>query len=285
MTPLPPIDAFKLAAAEPVAGLAACRVEAGARLRFKVALGLAQGRMEFHFQPVVRASSPRFPAFFELLARLRLPDGQTLPAGAFVPAIEEGEIGRALDRAALDAALRALAANPRLRLSVNVSPLSMGDEGWLGILEASGRGSGNVCGRLILEVTESAALGDPDQTADFICHVRRSGCAFALDDFGAGSTGFRHFRDFRFDMVKIDGSFCHGVHRQRDAQVLVECLGGIARHFEMMTVAEHIEDEADAAWLRGQGVDCFQGWLYGRPSAEPIMPAIREAIEPARKAG
>lgn len=282
MTPLPPIDVFKLAAAEPVTGLMACRVEAGARLRFKVASALAQGRMEFHFQPVVRASDRRFPAFFEMLARLRLPDGQTLPAGAFVPAIEEGEIGRALDRAALDAALRALAADPRLRVSVNVSPLSMGDEGWLEILGAAERGG---CGRLILEVTESAALRDPDQTADFIQHVQRSGCAIALDDFGAGATGFRHFREFRFDMVKIDGGFCHGVHRQRDAQVLVECLGGIARHFEMMTVAEHIEDEADAAWLREQGVDCFQGWLFGRPSAEPVMPLPGNTLEPARRAG
>lgn len=285
MFPLSPIDAFKLAATEPVAGMAACRLEARARLRFRVALALAQGRVTFHYQPVVRADNPRFPAFFEMLARLQLPDGQLLPAGAFMPLIEEGELGRAVDRAGLDAALRALAANPGLRVSVNVSPLSMGDEGWLAILGAAARSPSGVCGRLILEITETAALRDPGQTADFISHVRGSGCAFALDDFGAGATGFRHFRDFRFDMVKIDGAFCRGVHRQPDAQVLVECLAGIARHFEMLTVAEHIEDEADAAWLRRQGIDCFQGWLYGRPAAEPVMPEPREVREPVRRAG
>ncbi|MBB5223582.1 EAL domain-containing protein (putative c-di-GMP-specific phosphodiesterase class I) [Amaricoccus macauensis] len=275
MIPLPMIDAFKLA--EPMHGLAASRLEARARLRFKVAQAIAQGRMLFHFQPVVRAANPRFPAFFEMLARLQLPDGQLLAAGAFVPVVEESELGRALDRAALRAGLRALAAAPRLRVSVNVSPLSMGDEAWLGMLAAATRRGGGVCERLILEVTETAALRDPEQTRDFIEHVRRSGCAFALDDFGAGATGFRHFRDFRFDFVKIDGSFCRGVHAQRDAQVLVECLVGIARHFEMGTVAERIEDEADAIWLREQGIDCFQGWLYGRPEAEPILPPLREA--------
>ena len=283
MIPLPPIDAFKLA--EPMHGLAASRLEAGARLRFKVAQALAQGRMLFHFQPVVRAANPRFPAFFEMLARLQLPDGQLLAAGAFVPVIEECELGRALDRAGLAAALRALAANPRLRVSVNVSPLSMGDEAWLQMLAVAARRGGGICDRLILEITEMAALRDPEQTGDFIEHVRRSGCAFALDDFGAGATGFRHFRDFRFDFVKIDGSFCHGVHAQRDAQVLVECLMGIARHFEMGTVAERIEEEEDAIWLRKQGIDCFQGWLYGRVEPVAELRPLREAAVPDRRVG
>lgn len=283
MIPLPPIDAFKLA--EPVRGLAACRVEARARLRYKVALALAQGRMVFHYQPVVRAATPGFVAFHEMLARLRMRDGRLLAAGAFMPAVEEGELGRAIDRAALDAGLRALAANPLLRVSVNVSPLSMGDAGWLEMLAAAVRSGSGVCGRLILEVTETAALRDPEQTCDFMHHVRRSGCAFALDDFGAGATGFRHFRDFRFDFVKIDGSFCRGVHAQPDAQVLVDSLARIARHFEMGTVAEHIEDEADAAWLRARGIDCFQGWLYGKPAAEPALPSRDEKAEPARRVG
>ncbi len=114
-------------------------------------------------------------------------------------------------------------------------------------------------------------------------HVRRTGCAFALDDFGAGATGFRHFRDFRFDMVKIDGAFVQGVHRSPDSQVLVDCLLTAARHFEMVTVAERVEAPADADWLRARGVDCFQGYLYGRPAARPEMPA--EEGKDSRAAG
>jgi EAL domain-containing protein (putative c-di-GMP-specific phosphodiesterase class I) len=104
-------------------------------------------------------------------------------------------------------------------------------------------------------------------------HVRATGCAFALDDFGAGATGFRYFRDFRFDIVKIDGAFVQGVATARDAQVLVECLTAVARHFEMLTVAERVETEADAAWLTALGVDCLQGYLYGRPSPVAEHPA------------
>jgi EAL domain-containing protein (putative c-di-GMP-specific phosphodiesterase class I) len=280
-----PFDPFKLleAPATTESLVAASRVEANARLRFRVAQALAQGRIEFHFQPIVRARNPDVPAFFEMLARLRLPDGHLLAAGAFMPAIEAGALGRAIDRLALSEALRALAADPALRLSVNMSPLSMGDEGWLAMIAAAARGGSGVCGRLILEITENAAMADAAQTIDFMDHVRATGCAFALDDFGAGATGFRHFRDFRFDMVKIDGAFIRGVHAAPDAQVLVECLAGVARHFEMMTVAEQVENEADAAWLRQVGVDCLQGYLYGRPAARPVLSHAAAENDAARR--
>jgi EAL domain-containing protein (putative c-di-GMP-specific phosphodiesterase class I) len=270
-----PIDAFKLVT---MPALGPCHgVESSARTRFGVARALAQGRIDFHYQPVVRATNPRFPAFFECLARLRQPSGEVWPAGAFLPPVEAGPIGRAIDRLALADALAALRANPAIRLAINMSPLSMGDAEWLAILDEATRLDRGACGRLILEITEDAAMRDPGQTIDFMDHARRSGCAFALDDFGAGATSFRYFRDFRFDMVKIDGSFIAGIAAARDAQVLVECLMAVARHFEMVTVAERVETEADAAWLRGLGIDCLQGWLYGRPSARPEMPGAGDA--------
>ncbi len=248
------------------------RLESNARLRFNVAQALAQGRMAFHYQPVVMAKDPRRPAFFECLARIRQSNGTLMPAGDFVPSVAAGSLGRAIDRLALEHALKTLADNPGLRLSVNMSPLSMGDEGWLEILAAATRANRGACGRLIVEITEDAAVQNADLTLDFMDHVRASGCAFALDDFGAGATGFKYFRDFRFDVVKIDGAFVRGVHAARDAQVLIECLTAVARHFEMMTVAEQVETPADAAWLRALGVDAMQGWLYGKPSSLPVMP-------------
>jgi EAL domain-containing protein (putative c-di-GMP-specific phosphodiesterase class I) len=270
----PAIDAFKLlrSADADAAATAGTRTEANARVRFGVAKALAQGRIGFHYQPVVRADDPRRPAFFEMLARMTMPDGSLVSAGEFLPLVEEGALGRAIDRLALAHALKTLVADPGLRLSVNMSPRSMGDADWLAILAAADRGGSGVCGRLILEITEDAAMEDCAQTIDFMNHVRSTGCAFALDDFGAGATGFRHFRDFRFDMVKIDGAFVQGVHKARDSQVLVECLRAVAQHFEMFTVAERVEDPADADWLRGIGVDCFQGYLYGRPAPVAELP-------------
>jgi EAL domain-containing protein (putative c-di-GMP-specific phosphodiesterase class I) len=268
---MPNLDPWQ-AGRYPAGALGAARVESRARIRFAVAQGLAQGRMRFHYQPVVRAENPRFPAFFEMLARLELPNGAMLPAGAFMPFVEDSSLGRAIDRLALRRALEVLSADPTLRLSVNMSPLSMGDEQWLTILGAAAERDAGACGRLILEITETAAIQDAAQTVDFMRHVRGLGPAFALDDFGAGATGFRHFRDFRFDMVKIDGAFVQDIATSPDSQVLVECLIAVARHFEMFVIAERVETEAEAAWLRRLGVDCLQGFLYGRPAAVPELP-------------
>jgi EAL domain-containing protein (putative c-di-GMP-specific phosphodiesterase class I) len=256
-------------------------IETGARVRFAVAQALAQGRLGFHFQPVVRADAPRFPAFFEMLARLALPDGHLLPAAAFLPHVEDGPLGRAVDRAALAAACAALADDPALRLAVNMSPRSMGDAGWLAILAEAAARDRRVPARLILEITETAAIADAGLTRDFMGHVRGYGCAFAIDDFGAGATGFRHFRELRFDIVKIDGAFAQGVGRSPDARVLVECLVRVARHFEMTTVAERVECDDDAEALGALGVDCLQGYRFGRPAARPVL----APEEPRRRAG
>jgi EAL domain-containing protein (putative c-di-GMP-specific phosphodiesterase class I) len=280
MTHIPVFDAAQLMrSVEPrLPDLTMTRLEASARLRFTVAQALTQGRLIFHHQPVVQARAPHAVAFHEALARLRLPGGQILPAGAFMPAVEAGGLGRAVDRLALAHALSALAADPGLRLSINMSPRSMGDEDWLAILAAAHRGGAGVCGRLIIEITEEAALAEADQTIEFMDYVRRMGPSFALDDFGAGATGFRHFSRFRFDMVKIDGAFVQEVHANRDSQVLLECLVRLARHFDMLCIAERVEAEADAAWLREAGIDCLQGYLYGRPA-----PMVRPGDAPSRR--
>ena len=213
------IDAFKLVMSTSARPEAPGQTETNTRLRFSVAQALAQGRISFHVQPIVRAGNTRFPAFYECLARLRMPDGRVLPAGAFMPAVESGAIGRAVDRLALSHALTTLAAAPGLRLSINMSPLSMGDEHWLAILDDARLRHPGACDRLIVEITEANTLHDIGQTIDFMDHVRAAGCAFALDDFGAGATGFKYFRDFRFDIVKIDGAFVRGVAGNRDAPV------------------------------------------------------------------
>jgi EAL domain-containing protein (putative c-di-GMP-specific phosphodiesterase class I) len=275
----PQIDAFRLArqSMSGTGDAGQSGTESNARLRFAVAQAIAQNRMDFHFQPVVSSAHPTRPAFYEMLARMRMPGGKLLPAGAFVPVIQRTELGRAIDRLALRRALQALARTPSLRLSINLSPETMGDEEWLSVLNAAARGNANVCGRLILEISENAAIEHAAQTVEFMNYVRALGPAFALDDFGAGATGFRHFARFRFDLVKIDGIFARGIHADPDSQVLFDCLLRLSRHFEMFSVAEGVECEKDAAWLCNAGVDCMQGYLFGRPAPVAQMPGSRRA--------
>ena len=93
--------------------------------------------------------------------------------------------------------------------------------------------------------------------------------AFALDNFGAGYTAFCHFRECFFDMVKIDPQFIRGIHESSENQVLCAALISVARHFEMFTIAEAVENAQEAAVLTELGVDCMHGYLFAGPSTQP----------------
>ncbi len=286
MGPRPRINPYHLvkAAGPTPLGAVSERLEARVRLRFTVAQALAQDRLIFRFQPVASMSNLTFAAFHELIPMLRMADGQILPVSAFASAVEGNEIGLMIARLSLRRALRVLDENPGLRLSVDVAPGSMGDAEWLDLLTGyHARGSG-ACGRLILEVSEDAAVRDAGLINEFAGLVRGMGPALALDNFGAGATGFAHFRAFRFDMAKLDPALCRGVHANPDAQVLVECLQRLALQFEMFCVADGVETEEDVAWLCDTGIDCIQGQFFGRPAACPEPPA-HERRRDGRAAG
>ncbi|QDL92149.1 EAL domain-containing protein [Paroceanicella profunda] len=257
------IEALQFARGDHGQSLQRNRITSSARL---VMDALVEDRIALAFQPVVRAGSSGTVAFHECLARILDANGAEIPAGSFMPAIVNLGLVRQVDRAVLRHALEALRKSPTLRLSVNLSPQSMQDADWLALLEAAAATAPDTVERLILEITESSAIIDPLRTLDFMSRVRDLGCAFALDDFGAGYTSFRHFRDFRFDVVKIDGSFVRGISASEDNQILVRTLVSIADHFSMFTVAECVETAEDAARLTAMGVDCLQGYHFGRPS-------------------
>jgi EAL domain-containing protein (putative c-di-GMP-specific phosphodiesterase class I) len=136
-----------------------------------------------------------------------------------------------------------------------------------------------VAERLILEITEGSAMLMPELVTSFMDDLHRRGICFALDDFGAGFTAFRYFRDFCFDLVKIDGQFIRDIHRNPDNQVMTRALMAIARQFDMFTVAEAVETAEEAEWLRAAGVECLQGYLFGAPTTHPAWtaPAARRS--------
>jgi EAL domain-containing protein (putative c-di-GMP-specific phosphodiesterase class I) len=217
----------------------------------------------------MRAGDQSRPAFFEGLIRVMDPTGRVIPAREFIGAVENHEMGRVLDCLALEMGLIALQNTPGLRLSINMSARSIGYRRWMETLEAGLRGNPTVAERLILEITESSCIVMPDVVQAFMADLQLRGICFAMDDFGSGYTAFKYFRDFDFDMLKIDGSFIRGIDRNPDNQVLVQALVGIARHFDMFTVAEFVETAQEAEFLTSIGVDCLQGYHFGAPELRP----------------
>jgi len=220
-------------------------------------------------QPVVDGQDTGRVAFHEGLLRVIDDTGRVIPAREFIRACEAHETGRLLDCVALDSGLAALAESPDMRLSVNMSARSIGYAPWRRILERAEAADPTLLERLIVEITESSAILLPEVTQSFMAELQLKGVAFAIDDFGQGYTSFRYLRDLDFDILKVAAEFAGDVADDPDNRVLYEALISIARHFDMLIVAEGVERPADAELLAALGADCLQGYLFGAPALRP----------------
>lgn len=235
-------------------------------------------RLVLAWQPVVMASDTKRAVFHEGLIRVLDETGRVIPARDFMGAVETQELGRQIDCAALEMGMGALARNPTLRLSINMSARSIGYTRWMSILHKGLRSCPTLGERLILEITESSAMQVPELVVAFMDELQREGISFALDDFGAGFTAFRYLKDFFFDIIKIDGQFIRNIHADADNQVLTQAMLSVGRHFDMFTVAESVETAEEAEWLRRAGVDCLQGYLFGAPRTQPLWASTGERL-------
>ena len=226
-------------------------------------------RLRLAYQPAVLSKDTARIAFHEGLMRVLDHTGRVIPAKDFMPAVEAHEIGREIDCAALRMGLITLSQQPHIRLSINMSARSIGYPKWMKILRQGLKSFPRVGERLILEITESSAIMVPEIVITFMDDLQTDGIAFALDDFGAGYTAIKYFKDFSFDILKIDGQFVRGIHCDRDNQVLCSALLAIGKQFDMLTVAESVETIEDARFLQALGIDCQQGYLFGAPTVNP----------------
>jgi EAL domain-containing protein (putative c-di-GMP-specific phosphodiesterase class I) len=233
-----------------------------------VAAALTDNRLVFAYQPIVSAKN-KLAVHHECLLRLVRPDGSVALAGQFIPAAEQLGLVRQVDRQVLEMAVAELHAFPKITLAVNVSGTIASDRCWLEAFVDYVRANESVANRLVVELTETAALNDFEEGTRFISNLREMGCKVAIDDFGAGFTSFRNLKMLRVDIVKIDGAFIRGLVGCRENQIFVRTLVELAKHFQLETVAEWVGAEEEAALLETMGVDYFQGFLYGEPSMSP----------------
>ena len=229
------------------------------------------------FQPVMLASDQTKIGFYEGFMRVLDPTGRVIPAGQFMPAVEATELGRELDVVALRMGLQALRRNPGLRLSINLSARSVGYGAWQKTLKRHLKSDPTIGERLILETTESSAMLVPELVLDAMDDLQPQGICFALDNYGAGHTAIRYFKDFLFDILKIDGQFVRGLSQDPDNQVITAALIAIANQFDMLTVAQSVERPEDAQLLAEMGVDCLQGYYFAAPTVQPTWMASQAA--------
>ena len=234
-----------------------------------VAEALRLRRMRLAFQPAVYAADPSIIGFYEGFIRLLDQKDHVIPARDFMGVVERQELGREIDCAALTMGLMTLQRNPGIRVAVNMSARSVGYQPWTNILRRTLRQTPALAANLILEINEASAMLVPDVLLPFMEEMRQTGIVFSLDDFGAGITSLQLLRDFRFEIAKIDGRFIRHIDSSVETQPIVRSAIAVAKEFGMFLVAEAVETDAEANWLRDNGVGCLQGYLFSAPTVSP----------------
>ena len=230
----------------------------------RVKQALRDDRLVLALQPIVDARGLK-KQYYECLVRILAEDGSYLPAGEFIPVVEKLGLMRTIDRHVLGLVIAELERQPDLVLAMNISGLTATDHSWLRVLKSHVKGRSGLAERLMIEITETAALQDIEESARFVSKVRELGCKVALDDFGAGYITFRHMKALTVDVVKIDGSFINGIMESNENRLFVRNLLSLARALGVSTVAECVETLEVAEFLAAEGVDYLQGYYFGKP--------------------
>ena len=233
--------------------------------------GIRRGELHLEYQPVIGCRDGEVQSF-EALCRWRRGDGQRVPPAAFIPVAESDR--DLMDRLTMEVAeqaardWRTLAVSGRRTcISINVSLQNLRrldfPERLADVVERLGAPASG----LKLEVTETAAMSDPQVTLDILLRLRLKGFLLALDDFGAGFTSMAMLRRLPFSELKIDRSFVDGVTSSEDALAVARGVIALGRSMGMRTVAEGVETREQLDVLVGLGADGAQGYFLSRPLA------------------
>jgi len=234
---------------------------------------LLDNRIDVWFQPIVSAHDGSVLSF-EALARWSDGTLGEIPPLRFVAIAEENFLGAALDRQVLQKAVAGLQelrkVAPELTLSVNASVQSLLDPGYVTMIPQTLARAGLEGAALRIEITESVLAANEEALMKQLDILRESGVRFDLDDFGTGYSSLGRLVQIQPRGIKLDRSFV--LNRREDNGRVCRAIAGLAHELGIEIVAEGIETEEDAAFLREAGCGALQGYLYARP--QPLMPIL-----------
>jgi diguanylate cyclase (GGDEF)-like protein/PAS domain S-box-containing protein len=248
---------------------------------------IERSELRLVYQPVVRFSDRRVAAF-EALVRWTHPERGEIPPGRFIPLAEQHGLIAALGTWVLHEALdqqrrwrEAGLALGDMSMSVNVSRVQLSrPELAADVLRALAE-RGLSPDHLMLEVTESAVMEDPDVAHATLRTLNQAGVRIALDDFGVGQSSLACLRDLPLDVLKLDRLFITSLATSRQAVAIVRAVTDMARTLGFSVVAEGIETEAQGQVVEALGCDIGQGYLYARPVPPAAAPGIVAQLDAA----
>lgn len=247
------------------------------RLLSELRSAVDQGDLELAYQPKVDLISGQVVGA-ESLLRWPHPELGLLYPGTFMPLVREHRLIRPVTdlviEKVLDDAARWVTAGAPMPVAVNLFAPSLRDARLPATLREALERRGLPAGLLTVEITEDLVINDLERVTAVLGQLREHGIRVAIDDFGSGYSALSYLRDLLIDEVKLDRSFIASVTTDPRAAVVVRAIIELTHGLGMTVVAEGIEDEATANWLRDSGCDIGQGFYFGKPVYAADVPEL-----------
>jgi EAL domain-containing protein (putative c-di-GMP-specific phosphodiesterase class I) len=241
---------------------------------------VAERRFSLVYQPVVWLKTGELH-HHEVLVRF----GDDASPFPMIRMAEELDLIEGLDLAVAEQAVEELVAAPKLKLAVNISGRTITSPALPACVKALVGGKAALRGRLIFEITESAAIDDLAVADRHIQLLRGLGCMVCLDDFGAGAASLAYLQQLTLDVVKIDGRYIRELQHGGRESTFIRHLVSMCGELGVKTLAEMVESPEAEEAVRLAGVDFAQGYLYGAPVARPGPAQTRPSPVAARRRG
>lgn len=244
---------------------------------------LEHDEFEVFYQPKVSLTDHR-PIGAEALLRWNSPRRGLVPPNVFIPVAESAGSIRALTWFVLNTALRQSSSWtkkwPNLAVSVNVTAIDIRDSEFVDVVTEAVRMWGGIYERLILEVTESAIVTDPETCFERLRELRDKGVTISIDDFGTGYSSLSHFKNIPADEIKVDQSFVMNMLNDKADELIIRSIIDLAHSFDKKVIAEGVENAEVEALLREIGCDFAQGYYYDKPMPHDQIVAWLKEFEP-----
>jgi EAL domain-containing protein (putative c-di-GMP-specific phosphodiesterase class I) len=242
------------------------------------------------YQPITRLASNQL-AGFEALVRWDHPTRGRLAPEDFIPLAEESGLivdlgsyvlGKALEEAASWHKVLPRDRDP-LFVSVNVSSRQLFRQDMVQEIRLMLARESVPRGTLKLEITESLVMENPERAVEILTWLKTFGAGLALDDFGTGYSSLSYLHRFPFDVIKVDRSLVHDSSLNGQTPLILRSVIALAHELGKEVVAEGVETQADASYLRSIGCEFGQGYYYGEPMSAKDVAALLAALASHRK--
>ncbi len=255
------------------------------QLTMDLRAAIAQGQFVNYYQPVVRLKDLCVVGT-EALVRWRHPTRGLLPPGRFIPLAEETgtirELGRMVLRQACEQATSWQSERRKLTVAVNVSVFQLRSDEFIAEVRDALDSSRLDPSQLVLEVTESVLINNPQTALTRLNALKDLGVRLAIDDFGTGYSSLGYLREFPFDILKVDQSFIASMAESPDAVAMVRTIIDLAHHLKLEVIAEGVETQQQVELLRGMKCGNVQGFLFSEPIAPEVLASVLNPAEADR---